>query len=171
LKRIILSLWQVVVFVFVLIFVVLGIKTGKVLTRKDRKQRDTAKYRLRKAGHTSALHLVSRPGSFPSIALRGRPEVFDGSRRAAEIEHVGHGTAGVAGRRTRVEDTPSRYEAEKGTSCLCGQREMPSFFPAGCEVHDFTLYRRLRQEDPGWWLSKGKKQVGWMDGSSAGRQR
>jgi hypothetical protein len=84
--------------VFVLVFVLILVVVGTVRVRKERKQRATVKDRLRQADHTNALlHLVSRPGSFTSIALRGRPEVFDGSRRAAEIEHIGHGTAEVAG--------------------------------------------------------------------------
>jgi hypothetical protein len=133
-----LSLWKVVVFVFVLVFVVLVIRIGKVRTRKERKQRAAAKHRLREAGHTSALHLVSRPGSFLSIALRGRPEVFDGSRRAAEIEHVGHGTAGVAGPHARKKTLPVDTRQRKGRRVYAVKGKG---FPSSLQAARYTASR------------------------------
>jgi hypothetical protein len=68
------------------------------------------------------------------MAPRGRPEVFDGSRRAAEIEHVGHVTAGVAGSRRR-EDTPGQIRArDKDVVCVCDRREKGLCFPFPCRL-------------------------------------
>jgi hypothetical protein len=92
------------------------------------------------------------------MAPRGRSEGFDRSRRAAEIEHVGHGTA--------ASNTPGRYEAEKGR-VYAVKEERPSL--SSClqaARYGFALYQRLRQENPGRWLSR-REEAGWMDGCSA----
>lgn len=65
--------------------------------------------------------------------------------------------------RTRI-DTPGRYEPEKGRRCVCGQRDKT--FVSPCRLRGTALRCTEgggRQEDPGRWLSKGKKQDGWVE--------